>query len=467
MNKNIIFKSKNDNLYFYNSKLGMIFNIESEDEIPETLKLYDKFAQGADLKSDYTSSDVYDHLYKAAKGFKNMILEVTDACNLRCKYCVYSDHYFNTRSHGDQLMSFDVAKKAVDDYMNNVQFIKKIDAAMVPAITFYGGEPLLNLNLIEQVVEYIKEEYPDEGCQFGTTTNGTLLNDCAIKFLCENDFLIMLSLDGDKANHDRNRVFKNGRGTYDVVMNNYRRLKQLYPDIEIDISACFDYATDLNLMNDAFSENQMNIGNLAKIDMENTNYYDSFTENDKIRFAKGCDLLKQRVFNAIRDGKSKNDLGPVDKQFYQLYDALTSNTIMGGRKVSCIPGEKIFVDLHGDYYVCEKVDRRFKIGDIHSGLDLDRIAYMVSKFNEAKNKKCKSCAIEYVCDMCFLNCHSDDKVEFSAKTCEINKSSTAKSLTDMVNIWEERPEIFDEFLSSYYTRCLRRKNSKEQDENVF
>lgn len=461
MGRNMTIKSKNDNLYFYNSRLGMIFNIESEDEISEILKLYDNFVRDTHLKSDYAENDVYDHLYRRAKGFKNMILEVTDACNMRCKYCVYSDHYFNTRSHGDKLMSFNIAKKAVDDYMKNIIQVKKVEAAVVPAVTFYGGEPLLNLDLIEKVVDYIKAKYPNEKCRFGLTTNGTLLDDRAIKVLCENDFVITISLDGDQADHDRNRVFKNGKGTYYVVMKNYKRLKQLYPDMQIDISACFDYATNLDCMNDAFRENKMKIGNLAKIDAKNTRYYDLFTEEDKIKFSKRCDLIKQRVLNAIREGKSKDDLDPLDKQIYQVYSALSNNAMMGGRKVSCIPGEKIFVDLNGDYYACEKVDRNFKIGDVHMGLDFERIAHMVSRFNEAKNKKCKNCEIEYDCDVCYANCHNVDKVAFSSGMCEFNKSSVRNVLTNMINIWEEHPKIFDEFFSSYYKQCLMQKSSKE------
>lgn len=461
MIKNIIFKSKNDNLYFYNSRLGMIFNIESEDEIPETLKLYDDFVQDKCLKSDYTKRDVYDHLYKKAKGFKNLILEVTDACNLRCRYCVYSDNYSNMRSHGDKLMRFDVAKKAVDEYMKNVRQIKKINTTVVPAVTFYGGEPLLNLDLIEKVVGYIKEKYPYEGCRFGITTNGTLLDDRAIKILCDNDFVIMISLDGDQENHDRNRVFKSGKGSYDVVMKNYKRLKQLYPDMQIDISACYDYATNLERMNDAFRENNMEIGNLAKIDVENTSYYDIFTEKDKMNFLKGCELIKQRVLSALCDGKSKDDLDPLDKQLYQVYSALSNNSMMGGRKVACIPGEKIFVDLNGDYYVCEKVDRQFKIGDANTGIDLERISHMVSKLNEVKNKKCKNCEIEYDCDVCYSSCHNSDKIVFPAGTCEFNKSSMKSVLTNIVNVWEEYPEVLDELLSSYYTKCLMQRSSKE------
>lgn len=92
-----------------------------------------------------------------------------------------------------------------------------------PGICFYGGEPFLNFPLIKEVVEYVKQI--DNETIFYITTNGTLLNSEIIDFLTENNILITFSLDGFKENHDRNRVYENGRPTFDTIINNINKLQ--------------------------------------------------------------------------------------------------------------------------------------------------------------------------------------------------------------------------------------------------
>lgn len=85
------------------------------------------------------------------------MLEVSSACNFRCKYCTYSEYYESTRCHGTENMSFSVAKKAIYYYFKNFEIIHKRNALRKPIINFYGGEPLLNYKLIKECVEYVKK----------------------------------------------------------------------------------------------------------------------------------------------------------------------------------------------------------------------------------------------------------------------------------------------------------------------
>jgi Arylsulfatase regulator (Fe-S oxidoreductase) len=125
----------------------------------------------------------------------NLILQVTQQCNLRCKYCAYSGNYYN-RSHTSNRMDFETAKKAIDFYL------KRSEKADQLALSFYGGEPLLEFELIKKCVSYILQRKGDKKILFTMTTNGTLMTEDVIEFLVKYEFNLMISLDGDKKSHD-------------------------------------------------------------------------------------------------------------------------------------------------------------------------------------------------------------------------------------------------------------------------
>ena len=123
-----------------------------------------------------------------------LILQVTQNCNLRCKYCVYSGSYVN-RTHSNKRMSFETAKKAVDFYYRHNRNKKNA------IIGFYGGEPLLEMDLIKRVVEYSKKLFEGKFIVFNITTNATLLTEDIIHFFNDNNIGLTISLDGPKSVH--------------------------------------------------------------------------------------------------------------------------------------------------------------------------------------------------------------------------------------------------------------------------
>ena len=153
--------------------------------------------------------------------YPQMILGLTENCNLRCKYCIFSGNYEEMRTHTFKRMEKETALKSVQnmDYINEW---KEYAPDKQPVISFYGGEPLLRFDLIQEVVAYVKQT--GFKTMFSMTTNGTLLTDHIIEFLVTHNVMISVSLDGSKEMHDKNRVFANERGTFDVVYGNIRKL---------------------------------------------------------------------------------------------------------------------------------------------------------------------------------------------------------------------------------------------------
>ena len=158
-----------------------------------------------------------------------LTLEVTHDCNLSCEYCSFGSHYLQTRAVNALPMSLATARNAVECFLDH----EPIGAG----IGFYGGEPLLEFQLIREVVCIAEQMAFDKGVdlRFSLTTNGTLLKDEVIHYLVEHQFSILISLDGDKESHDRYRLFRNcngigrSKGSFDVIVANMARFVELYP----------------------------------------------------------------------------------------------------------------------------------------------------------------------------------------------------------------------------------------------
>lgn len=152
------------------------------------------------------------------------VLNVTDDCNLQCRYCFVEQH--------PHYMTLDVAKTAVDWLYNNYQKKKELQALKEKNIfiNFFGGEPLLCYDsIIVPLVEYTNEKYPNH-FKFGITTNGTLLDERKLKFLKDNNFGLLLSIDGNKETQEFNRPHKNlNYSSFELVKSNLDQILEVFP----------------------------------------------------------------------------------------------------------------------------------------------------------------------------------------------------------------------------------------------
>lgn len=159
-----------------------------------------------------------------------LTLELTQQCNLACEYCIYGKYYSRYRQPEKEPMTLDTAKSAISRFLSHE--CKK------PTIGFYGGEPLLEFELLKAVIAFAEPLAMQKGVDltFQITTNGTLLSEEKIHYLVAHNVNVTISLDGDKEVHDRYRVFKNAeptaqrRGSFDIIIANMERFVQLYPD---------------------------------------------------------------------------------------------------------------------------------------------------------------------------------------------------------------------------------------------
>jgi len=183
-----------------------------ENEVNRLLK-YDIFNEPKfDYEIEYPQCEYIEDILKNC--MRTITLQVTQNCNLRCKYCVYSGSYEN-RIHTNKRMSFETAQKAIDFLHDH----SSLSAAV--SIGFYGGEPLLEIDLIKKCVDYAKKIFDGKDLSFTMTTNATLLTETIMDFLVENNFYVTISFDGPQKIQDKNRVLADGKhGSFNIVIKN-------------------------------------------------------------------------------------------------------------------------------------------------------------------------------------------------------------------------------------------------------
>jgi uncharacterized protein len=189
----------------------------------------------------HPSNDLLE--YYLSNKVEMIILQVTQQCNLRCEYCAYSGNYLN-RSHTDARMTFETARKSIDFIIKRSRNVESIN------IGFYGGEPLLEFDLIKKCINYAKEEAEGKNVTFSFTTNGTLFTKEILDFLNANDVAITISLDGPREIHDRNRKFAvSGCGTFKKVSENLKFFKNNYPEYfkKVAFNVVLDNKNDLGV----------------------------------------------------------------------------------------------------------------------------------------------------------------------------------------------------------------------------
>ena len=199
--------------------------------------------------SIFSVADIY-----LERGLQKLTLQVTQDCNFRCTYCNYTSNNGNQRLHSYKYMDYNTAIKAVDFFFERSLDYKECFVA------FYGGEPLLNFGLIKKVVTYINMNYPYRNVQYTISTNASLLSEAVMEYMVKNKFHILISFDGSKQIHDRNRKFRNSnKSTYDVIVKNLKMILNRFPNYinKIMINTVVDPSDNTVEVNKVFKNDEI------------------------------------------------------------------------------------------------------------------------------------------------------------------------------------------------------------------
>lgn len=366
------------------------------------------------IRRQYTVQNIERAFYNA----DNVVFEATDACNLKCKYCGYGDMYCDYDERKNRYMKFDTVRCVLDNLCKFWESGINSSSNKSVLIGFYGGEPLLNFQLIKDTIEYLNLiSLPNIEFQYNMTTNATMLYK-HIDFLVKNNFRILVSLDGTEYNHSY-RVFHNGKNSHSKVLSDIKKIMNQYPQFykeKINFNAVLHDRNSVEAINDFI---QTELGKIPKINQLNNS---GIKDGKKEEFAQ----LFNSYFKSVSSSRKQDDLINdrfIDdanvhalSSFLRLYNSnqfdsyinffnklISYSLIQTG---TCVPFEKkIYVTVNNKILACERISQKYILGKIENMrvvVDFEQIVKIYDTFLENIYRLCKNCYRSGKCNQCIF-----------------------------------------------------------------
>lgn len=368
---------------------------------------------------------------------QQVVLQVTQNCNLRCSYCAYSGKYFN-RQHTSKRMSLQTAMSAIDFVMRHSFEVKEL------VIGFYGGEPVLEFELIKKVIEYVETQYPGRNVRFNFTTNLTLFSDEVIEYILEKKIDILISLDGPKDVQDKYRVFANGEGSYKVVQKNAKKMRDRSPErfkrfgtnTVVSPNENYEKIRDFLDNDELFGplNSMLSLVNESGL-KENIYYDDSYykmvrREKFKVLLYMLGEISPDRISRTFLSEKAS-----VLLTYHELNHGGTGGSRKAHPDGPCVPGVKrLFVDVEGNFYPCERISelKRYQIGNIYSGFTMPQIKKILN-VGVLTKEECINCWAFMFCSTCIASMieGQEPTKKMRLSKCQMIKESVMGRLSDL------------------------------------
>lgn len=380
----------------------MLDNVELpfEEKCPEkVIKKLSKYYSVDEIESCYNeivelyndqilfSEDDYEKYadYSVASPVKAMCLNIAHDCNLRCKYCFASTGDFGK---GRKLMTFETGKKAIDFLLEKSLDRKNLE------LDFFGGEPLMNFDVVKQIVEYARSREAEYGkkFRFTITTNGVLLDDDKIDFIKREMSNVVLSIDGRKEVNDYMRKRVDGSGCYDKIMPAFKKLVEKRGDKEYYVRGTFT-KNNLDFSNDVFDlyNNGFDQISVEPVVCEASADY-AITEKELPAIFKEYERLAERILENEKKGKKFN--------FFHFMLDLDQGPCAIKRLRGCGCGnDYVAITPDGDIYPCHQFVgiEEFKMGNIDEGTFDTKMKSYFSKTHVYTKPECKKCWAKFYC----------------------------------------------------------------------
>ena len=358
----------------------------TEDDVHECIEDIKQLIEQGKLFSPDTFADMAG-TFKEHSGnvIKALCLHVAHTCNLNCDYCFASQGKF----HGERaLMSFEVGKRALDFLIENSGTRTNLE------VDFFGGEPLMNWEVVKQLVEYARsvEKQHGKNFRFTLTTNGVLIDDDVIDFANREMSNVVLSLDGRKEINDLKRVDYAGNGSYDIIVPKFKKMVESRGGKAYYMRGTFthanpDFTKDVFHMADlGFTELSMEPVVCAPSDTA------ALTAEDMEIVKEQYEILAKDMLRRQREGH------PIT--FYHYMLDLTGGPCIYKRISGCGSGtEYMAVTPWGDLYPCHQFvgDEEFKLGDIWTGVTNNNIREEFRSCNVYARPECNDCWAKLYC----------------------------------------------------------------------
>ena len=334
----------------------------------------------ADLYKDY----VLD-FKKRKTVVKALCLHIAHDCNLACRYCFAEEGEYHGRR---ALMSFEVGKKALDFLIANSGNRRNLE------VDFFGGEPLMNWDVVKQLVEYgrSKEEEYNKKFRFTLTTNGVLLNDEVMEFCNREMGNVVLSLDGRPEVNDKMRPFRNGKGSYELIVPKFQKFADSRNQNNYYVRGTFtrenlDFSQDVIHFAD-LGFKQMSIEPVVASPEEPY----AIREEDLPKIMEEYDKLAVEYIKRQKEGRGFN--------FFHFMLDLNQGPCVAKRLSGCGSGtEYLAVTPWGDLYPCHQFvgEEKFLLGNVDDGITTTEVRDEFKLCNVYAKDKCRDCFARFYC----------------------------------------------------------------------
>ena len=338
-----------------------------------------------ELFSEEEYETYMEHMKDRPVVVKALCLHIAHDCNLACQYCFAEEGEYHGRR---ALMSFEVGKKALDFLIANSGMRTNLE------VDFFGGEPLMNFQVVKDLVAYGRrqEAAHNKKFRFTLTTNGVLLNDDIMEFANKEMSNVVLSIDGRKEVNDQMRPFRNGTGSYDLIVPKFLKLAESRKQNNYYARGTF---TRNNL---DFSKDVLHLADLGfeqisvePVVAEPTDSYALQEEDLQTIFAE-YDALAAEMVKRKKEGKDFN--------FFHFMIDLEGGPCVAKRLAGCGSGtEYLAVTPWGDFYPCHQFvgKEEFLMGDVGHGIVREDIRGRFKLCNVYSKPQCKDCFAKFYC----------------------------------------------------------------------
>lgn len=371
---------------------------KSEQETVEALKdrypeaeLLEALGECRELKEAGVlfTEDIYEKAifdYKARPTVvKALCLHIAHDCNLACKYCFAEEGEYHGRR---ALMSYEVGKKALDFLIANSGSRHNLE------VDFFGGEPLMNWQVVKDLVAYgrSQEEPHNKKFRFTLTTNGVLLNDEVMDFCNREMGNVVLSIDGRPEVHDYMRPFRNGKGSYDLVLPKFQKFAKSRQGKSYYVRGTFthnniDFSEDVLHLADAGFD-QVSVEPVVGPDTEEY----SLKKEDLPTILEQYDKLAAEMVKREKEGRGFT--------FFHFMIDLTGGPCVYKRLSGCGSGtEYLAVTPWGDFYPCHQFvgQEKYLMGNVDEGIKRQDIVDEFKCCNVYTKEKCRNCFAKFYC----------------------------------------------------------------------
>ena len=387
-----------------------------------------------------------------------LTIELTGKCNLRCKYCIYNDAFEGMRTFNTSSIDFETARKAID-------FVYAHCNEERLAITFYGGEPLLNFQVMRQCIDYCLKNLTHKNLYFSFTTNLTLMTPEIADYIAQiPNMSILLSMDGPEEIHNGARVKRDGTGSFQDAFNGLKNLAEAvnkYKCARIAFNAVltppytkkrFDAINDFFEGLDFLPQDTEVRATYPAAGSIPESYYQELRKN-------GISFNEEITWNAWAKEKYGNQIDLKQKKNLH-YAVLTGglvhihNRLLREKPVGiapangcCAPGKRrLYVCTDGTYKVCERIGDSPAIGNVDDGVDTEAIKkYYLEEYETKSIPDCSQCWAVNLCDICYAQCYDKTglNIEEKRKLCTGIRKKNARYLSEYHEMLESDLEMIE------------------------